>query len=86
MKTFDLTNNKGDSVLSIIQTDIHKASQTSLHNLGYYVEPTDDTDEVKDYHLFDLESKEQIAVFKTFFYENAVTEGLSILGYTVYEK
>lgn len=85
MKTFELTNNKGDSVLSLISDTIHNASQSALHNLGYYVDPITDSDEVKDYHLFDLESGEQVSVFKTFYYENALTEALSVLGYSVYE-
>lgn len=85
MKTFELTNNKGDSALSLISDTIHNACQSALHNLGYYVDPITDSDEVKDYHLFDLESGEQVSVFKTFYYENALTEALSVLGYTVYE-
>jgi hypothetical protein len=87
MKTFDLTDSKGNSVMTIMADTIHNATYRALNNLEHTVTPyiDNDDDTVMDYHLVDTNSKEEVSVFKTFFYENALTEALSILGYSVYE-
>lgn len=60
--------------------------EQALFHLGYRVEPSVKTEDVRDFFLVDSDSGEQVHSFKDFLYENACNFALSYLGYSLFES
>jgi hypothetical protein len=87
MKAFDLVQ---DSTGKTIKTDLFAneliAKESFIKELGYTFEPKCDldNDEIKTYTLFSEE--EGSKPFLSDYYETALLQALTILGYSVYEN
>ena len=60
--------------------------EQALFHLGYRVEPSVKTEDVREFFLVDSDSGRQVHSFKDFLYENACNFALSYLGYSLFES
>jgi hypothetical protein len=60
--------------------------EQALFHLGYRVEPSVKTEDVREFFLVDSDSGKQVHSFKDFLYENACNFALSYLGYSLFES
>lgn len=86
MKTFDLVQDSNGTVLKAgLFQDDKSAKETFLSELGYSINPKTDDENVKEFTLVNSE-EDDYSSFLSQYYENALQEALTILGYSVYEN